>query len=242
MEKGIPTLLEKPPAASIEEARKLVEVARRTGTINIVAFNRRHALPVTRAKALIDASGKPVRTCSSHMLRWRRFDPTFVAGTGIHSLDTLRYLGGDVVEVDTVHGKPSDKEGGSNVFSVLKYASGAVGLFSANTVAGTSDERYEVHTEDSSLFLTMPQGGFGMEIGGFEYWQGPTYPTKSLCKDMMKAYVSPHMMTGIYEEQVELVKCIRENRKSPNDVLEGLKTMLLADAIAKGGHQVVEKP
>ena len=164
------------------------------------------------------------------------------AGTGIHALDTLRYLGGDVVEVDTIHGKPSDKDGGANAFSVLKYDSGAVGLFSANTVAGTSDERYEVHTEDGSLFLTMPQGGFGMELGGFEYWQGPTYPTKSLCKDMMRPYVRPQMMTGIYEEQVELVKCIRENRKSPNDVLEGLKTMLLADAVAKGGHQVVEKP
>ncbi len=241
MEKGIPTLLEKPPASTVEEARKLVEVADRTGTINIVAFNRRHALPIVRAKKLIDDEGLKIRTASAKMLRYRRFDKEFVSGTGIHSIDTLRYLAGDIVEVDTFTAPPSDKEGGSNAFVVLKYESGAHGVFSVNSVCGISYEAYEVHTEGSSMFIKLPQGGFGAEDCGFTYWRGPTYPLKSLNADMISPYVRPQMMTGIYEESAALVECIRENRKSPNDVLDGLKSMLVCDAIRKGGHQVVEK-
>lgn len=242
LEAGIPTLLEKPPAASIDEAKKLAEVARRTGTINIVAFNRRHALPIMRAKKLLEDEGLPIRTASAKMLRYRRFDEKFVAGTGIHSIDTLRYLAGEIVEVNTFEAPGADKEGGSNAVVVLKYASGAQGVFTVNSVCGTSLESYEIHTQDSSMFITLPQGGFGAQGCGFEYFRGPTYPLKSMNSDMIPAYIPPQMMTGIYEESAALVECIRENKHSPNDIEDGLKSMLVCDAIGKGGHRLVEKP
>jgi len=242
MEKGIPTLLEKPPGKTVAEARELVEVAERTGTINIVAFNRRHSLPVVRAKKLLDDEGLPIRTASAKMLRYRRFDKGFVPGTGVHAIDTLRFLAGEIEEVETVDAPPSDKEGGANSFTLFKYECGAIGALSVHTVVGISYEGYDVHTEDGSLFITLPQGGFAGEECGFEYWRGPTYPLKSLNRDMIAQYVRPQMMTGIYEENTELVRCIRENRHSPNNVLDGLKTMLVADAIARGGRQKVEKP
>ncbi len=242
MEKGIPTMLEKPPGKDVAEARQLVEVAKRTGTINVLAFNRRHALPIVRAKKLIDDEGKPIRTASARMLRYRRFDKSFVMGTGVHAIDTLRFLAGEIVRVDTVSGTPSEKEGGSNLYSILEYESGAVGVLAIQTVVGTSDERYEIHTEDTSMFITMPQGGFAATDSGFEYWRGPTYPMKSNNADMLSPYVRPEMMSGIYEESAALVECIRQKKHSPNNVEDGLKTMLVAEAIDKGGKQVVAKP
>lgn len=242
MERGIPTLIEKPPGKTLAEARNLVEVAERTGVINIVAFNRRHSLPIVRAKKLLDDEGLPIRSASAKMLRYRRFDDNFVEGTGVHAIDTLRFLAGGIDEVETVEAASSDKEGGANVFSILKYECGAIGALSIHTVVGTSYEGYDVHTEDGSLFVTLPQGGFAAGDCGFEYWRGPTYPLKSMNRDMISQYVQPQMMSGIYEENAEFVRCIRENRHSPNNVLDGLKTMLVADAIAKGGSRKVEKP
>jgi len=237
MEAGIPTLLEKPPGKDSTEARKLVEVADRTGTLNIVAFNRRHSPRAGRAKEFL--AGRKIRTASARMLRFHRWEKGFVIGTAIHAIDTLRYLAGDVMEVDTVSGEASDGKGGTNLVSAFKYASGAVGQLTVQTACGVSDEQYEIHAEDVSAFIVMPQGGFSDAVGRFEFWQGPTYPLKSFNCDVPEPYRGPGMMDGIYDEDNDLVKHIRAGTRSPNDVHDALKTMLLAEAIAKGGRKKV---
>ncbi len=237
MEAGIPTLLEKPPGKDSAEARKLCEVADRTGTLNIVAFNRRHAPMARRVKALME--GRKIRTASARILRYHRYESEFTLGTAVHPMDTLRYLGGDVVEVDTFGSEATDGKGGTNHTSILRYANGAVGQLTVQTACGVSHEDYEVHAEDVSAFITMPQGGFSDAVGRFEFWQGPTYPLKSYNSDVPEAYRGPGMMDGIYDEDADLVKHIRAGTRSPNDVHDALKTMLLAEAIAKGGPQKV---
>lgn len=240
MEAGIPTLLEKPPGKDVAEARKLCEVADRTGTLNIVAFNRRHSPMIRRMKELLGT--RPVRMASARMLRYHRYEAEFTMGTAIHAMDTLRYLAGDVEEVVSVKGQASDSKGGTNLICALNYSSGAVGQLTVQTVAGVSHEDYEVHAEDASAFVVMPQGGFGDEVGRVEFWQGPTYPLKSFNRDVPDVYRGPGMMDGIYDEDMDIVKHFRAGTRSPNDVHDSLKTMLLAEAIAKGGRQKVEKP
>ena len=239
MEAGIPTLLEKPPGKDSKEARKLCEVADRTGTLNIVAFNRRHSPMVRRAKEMMGT--RIIRTASARMLRFHRYEDNFVLGTGIHALDTLRYLGGEVAEVETAKGDATDAKGGTNIVSILYYASGAIGQLTVQTACGMSYEDYEVHAEDASALIVMPQGGFGDEVGRFEFWHGPTYPLKSLNRDIPDVYRGPGMMDGIYDEDADLVRHIRAGTRSPNDVHDSLETMLLAEAIQRGGRQKVEK-
>ena len=239
MEAGIPTLLEKPPGKDSAEARKLCEVADRTGTLNIVAFNRRHSPMARREKELLGA--RKIRTASARMLRYHRYEPEFTMGTAIHAMDTLRYLAGDVVEVESATGAATDGKGGTNVVAILHYESGAIGQLTVQTVSGVSYEDYEVHAEDASALIVMPQGGFGDEVGRLEFWQGPTFPLKSLNRDIPDVYRGPGMMDGIYDEDASLVKHMRAGTRSPNDVHDSLKTMLLAEAIAKGGRRKVEK-
>jgi predicted dehydrogenase len=239
MEAGIPTLLEKPPGKNSAEARKLCQVADRTGTLNIVAFNRRHSPMVRRAKDMIGS--RKIRTASAKMLRFHRYEAEFVVGTGIHAIDTLRYLAGDVVEVETAAAEASDGKGGTNIVSVFHYASGAIGQLTIQTVSGVSDEQYEVHAQDASAFIVMPQGGFSDSVGRFEFWQGPTYPLKSYNCDVPDAYRGPGMMDGIFDEDADLVRHMRAGTRSANDVHDALKTVLVAEAIAKGGRQKVEK-
>jgi predicted dehydrogenase len=240
LEARIPSLIEKPPGKDAAEARRLCDVADRTGTLNVVAFNRRHAPPITRAKELLGAA--KIRTASARILRWRRYDPSFVMGTGIHSLDALRYLAGDVDEVDTFVGSATEAKGGTNVITLMQYSSGAVGQLTFQTATGVTLEDYELHCEDMSAFITMPQGGLSDVVGRFEIWRGPTYPLKSLNSDVPEVYRGAGMMDGIFQEQEELFRHMRAATRSPNDVHDGLKTMLLAEAVAKGGRQKVAKP
>jgi len=237
LEAKIPVLIEKPPGKDVAEARRLVEVADRTGTLNIVAFNRRHSPMIRRAKEHLGTS--KIRMASARMLRYHRYEEGFTMGTGIHAIDTLRSLAGEVTEVDTFVSKASDGKGGTNIVSALRYANGAVGQLTIQTVSGVSDEQYEVHAEDLSVFIVMPQGGFNDVVGKFEVWRGPTYPLRSQNSDVAEAYRGPGMMDGIYDEDADLVKHIRAGTRSPNDVHDALRTMLLAEAIAKGGAQKV---
>ncbi len=240
MEAGIPTMLEKPPGRGSAEARKLCEVADRTGTINVLAFNRRHMPVVNRARDLL--ADRVIRSVTGRILRYRRYEPGFVLGTGIHAIDTMRYLGGDVVEVTTVSAEASEAKGGTNLVSAFRFESGALGVLYLETACGRFGEFYEVHGEDTSLFLRTNQPGMRGLEGGFEFWQGRDYPLKSEGADILEAYRPLGWLEGIRGEQEELIDCIRQDRRSPNDVHDGLKTMLVAEAIARGGHQVVEKP
>jgi myo-inositol 2-dehydrogenase / D-chiro-inositol 1-dehydrogenase len=239
MEARIPTMLEKPPGVTSDETRKLIEVADRTGTLNIVAFNRRHCPPIRKARELFGSVKQ--RTVSAKMLRWHRFEPNFVEGTGIHSLDALRYLGGDVAEVYTVSGPATDGKGGTNIVSILQYESGAMGQITIQTACGMLYEGYEMHGEDMSVFITMPQGGYSDDPGRIEVWQGPMFPFKSFYTDIAEAHRPLGVLDGAFEEEMSLVRHMRAGTRSPNDVHDGLKTMLLAEAIAKGGKQKIGK-
>jgi len=240
MEARIPTLLEKPPGVTSAETRKLIEVADRTGTLNIVAFNRRHAPPIMKAKEVFGDTRQ--RMVSAKMLRYRRYEEHFVAGTGIHSLDALRYLGGDVAEVYTVSAPATDDKGGTNLVSLLQYESGAVGQMTIETACGMVYEGYEMHGDFMTVFVTMPQGGYSDDPGRIEVWQGAMFPFKSFYTDIAETHRQHGVLDGIWEEENSLIRHLKAGTRSPNDVHDGLKTMLLAEAIEKGGHQVVEKP
>jgi len=240
MEAGIPTLLEKPPGVNSAEARKLCEVADRTGTLNILAFNRRHSPLLRRAKDLMGQ--RKLRMASARMLRYHRYEAEFVMGTAIHAIDSLRFLAGEVEEVDTVTAPATDAKGGTNVISLWKYASGAIGQLTVETVAGLMHEEYDLHAEDASVYVRLPRGGYSDLVGGIEFWQGSNYPLRSLETDIPESRRGPGVLDGIYDEDDELVKHIRAGTRSPNDVHDGLRTMLLAEAIVRGGRQKVEKP
>ena len=139
-------------------------------------------------------------------------------------------------------GSATDDKGGTNVITLMRYSSGAVGQVTFQTACGLTLEDYEIHGEDASAFITMPQGGLSDVVGRFEVWRGPTYPLKSLNSDVPEVYRGPGMMDGIFHEQADLFDHMRAGTRSPNDVHDGLKTMLLAEAVAKGGCQKVAKP
>ena len=103
---GVWLLMEKPPGATVEEATALCALAGRMPARAMVSMNRRFD-PVVSA-ACVQMADQPPRYVRATLARVRRREPTFVTDTGIHALDTLRKLAGDVrnfaVRTRTVEG------------------------------------------------------------------------------------------------------------------------------------------
>ena len=104
---GIPTLLEKPPATSLQDFIHLKDVADRHGAACMVGLNRRHYSVLQRA--LKEAGG--FKSITSVSVAWsedpqrllaRGFQPDQIAkmvfGNSLHGLDLLTYLAGPIID------------------------------------------------------------------------------------------------------------------------------------------------
>ena len=141
---GIPTFLEKPPGLYTSETRALADLARAAGTPAMVGVNRRFYSTLLKGRELVLESG-PVRsvTVDAHEdIRRVRENPKFPeevmkrwsVANGIHALDLLRFFGGDVASVRTMHhtveGPMPDC-----CSALLTFAGGAVGRASMDWFA-----------------------------------------------------------------------------------------------------------
>ncbi|MGA1200091.1 MAG: Gfo/Idh/MocA family protein, partial [Candidatus Latescibacterota bacterium] len=139
MEMGMPVTIEKPPGASVEEGRELLAIAKATGTPHMISVNRRFQPLICEGRAWALTQG-PIRFVRASMLRHNRREDFFVSGTGIHSIDALRFIAGDVVRTESF----SQNDGTPWHHFVLHFESGALGSFDVLTTDGCAEERYEI--------------------------------------------------------------------------------------------------
>lgn len=150
IERGIPVLVEKPIAPSVEEALELVEAAERAGVPLLVGHHRRHNPILRRAVELVreGAVGRVVavnalylshKPAGYHDVAWRREPgggPVLI--NAIHEIDCLRMLLGDV---ETVQAQASSAVRGFPVedtaAAVLRFASGALGTLLCSDTASS---------------------------------------------------------------------------------------------------------
>ncbi|WP_038208002.1 Gfo/Idh/MocA family protein [Xenophilus azovorans] len=146
--RGIPVLVEKPVADTVEDARRLVEAQAASGVPVLVGHHRRHNPIVQRARALVQ-EGRLGRLVAVHAqatflkpdayfdVAWRR-EP----GGGpvlinlIHDIDLLRFLAGEVEDV--ISATSSAVRGFAvedTAAAVLRFAGGALGTVLASDAA-----------------------------------------------------------------------------------------------------------
>jgi predicted dehydrogenase len=111
IERGLPVLVEKPIADTLDNARQLCEAAAAAGVALMVGHQRRHNPILRRAREMVQQGllGRPVTATAMatwlkpddyYQMEWRR-----KAGGGpvlinmIHDIDLLRFLLGEVVSV-----------------------------------------------------------------------------------------------------------------------------------------------
>jgi predicted dehydrogenase len=177
LEHGLAVLLEKPVATSYAEALRLVAVVERSGGRLLVGHQRRHHPAVSAARRAIAAGEVGELVAVSGMWSARKADAYFTdtpwhrePGAGVllmnlvHDLDLLRYLCGEVTEVQAMtsaHARGLEVE--DTITVNLRFENGAVGSFLASD-AGVSPWGWDQATEDTPAFPHIP--GVAYQIAG----------------------------------------------------------------------------
>jgi predicted dehydrogenase len=162
---GVPALVEKPLADSVEAATRLVEAAEAAGVPLLVGHHRRHSPITARAREVVASGvlGRVVAVVGTAL--FAKPDDYFDVGGGwrrqpgggpvllnlVHEVDGLRWLVGDVVRVQAT---TSNAVRGFSVEDtaalVLTFADGALGTFLLSDAAASPRSWEQTSGEDAS--------------------------------------------------------------------------------------------
>lgn len=143
IDSGMPACIEKPPGATLEEAASLADYARRHHARIMVSVNRRFAPPIAEARGwLADRSPRYVH---ARMVRHARRNPRFLFDTGIHAVDTVRHLAGDIAGYAC---RKKELAGSAWTWLDMTFASGGTGRLEILPTAGMTEETYTLFGPD----------------------------------------------------------------------------------------------
>lgn len=170
MRAGKHVVVEKPIALTEEDCDALLAVERETGCICAPISQLRYYDDIRRAKEILESGvlGKPV-LCDLYMKYYREkaYYQNSWRGTvamdgggalmnqGIHGIDALRYLMGDVASVNAkVRTLVHDIEVEDTAVATVEFANGAVGVIEGTTsVRPGFPRRFEIHCENGSMII-----------------------------------------------------------------------------------------
>lgn len=164
----VPIFCEKPLAASLADARAIVETVSETRTRMMLGFCLRFAHTTARFKSVIENGtiGTPVMRTSQRTGmgipeagNWR-LNPGQACGVTIestaHNIDLLRWLGGEITSATGVVRNvtmPDLETFDDNVVGALAFADGAIGLLQTSWTAGQGMLRHGVIGTDGAVIL-----------------------------------------------------------------------------------------
>lgn len=191
LEMGMHVLVEKPVAATLLEADKMINASEKTGLSILVGHHRRHHPLVNETINILNSGkiGRPVAASLMWLMRkqdeyfdvdWRRgIDGGPVKQNLIHDVDTLRAFFGEIVSVvgsgtNMVRKAKRHENGGV----VLGFDTGMVATITFSDAtptpwgfeAGTGESPYIPKTNQSSMFIACTNGG--LEFPTLKLWSG----------------------------------------------------------------------
>jgi UDP-N-acetylglucosamine 3-dehydrogenase len=226
MDRGIPVYTEKPPALTAQGALAMARTSKATGVLCMTAFKKRYSTAYERARAWIsemhssdlyslsvDYASGPYANDSPRS--------SFLLDFGIHAIDLVRFLFGDVARVFCF-------AKGMDAYAVsLEFGNGAVG--SLNLTCGRS---FDVPTEEVEItarggsFMTIHNSCSWRitEVGKTREWREP--PTFISAGDSGNE-------TGHLAELVHFVAAVKGGHSTRANIFESYKSMVLYEAIAE---------
>lgn len=247
---GIPALVEKPIADSVEAGRALVEAAETAGVPLLVGHHRRHNPLIRKAKSIIEA-GKLGRIVSVHGFFWLMkpddyFDVPWRRQPGagpvlmnmIHDVDLLRHLCGEVVEVSAyqsraIRNHPIDE----TTVVILRFENGALGTLNhSDTIVApwsweqtTGEDRQFPQSDQTCYHIGGTHGS--LSVPRLELW------TNAAKKSWLEPFeVERHIATRqdpLRLQIVQLGKVVRGEEPPLVTGREGLKTLEVIGAIQR---------
>jgi len=238
LRRGFPVMLEKPPGNSPRECRTIADAARSGRAANMVAFNRRFCPVIVQGRAEILKRGA-TKGASGLMYRHQRGEEDFFFSTGMHSLDALRFLAGDIDRVETVCGPA--KRGERPVSQLLiEFVNGGAGTLAVRPQAGVNLERYELFGNEAvasihagvEWLLDAPGSCTLYEKNKRVKLSDPLREWKKIRNKKLKAAIAG----GFYGENEAFVDALTGKRPFAPGVLETIETVEIAEAVRAGKH------
>lgn len=160
LKRGLHLFTEKPPGVSAEQTRGLARLAEASGSLTMVGFNRRFMPALVEARRIVESRG-PIRYCAASYYKHYFADVPYYDGPasmlildGIHAVDTLRWLGGEVSNAVSMSG--TWHTGYLNSFrALIRFRNGCTGSLSADWAAGRRLQTVEMHSEGISVFVDI---------------------------------------------------------------------------------------
>ena len=229
LEKGIDTLLEKPPGMSLSETKELRDIARRTGAKGMVGFQRRFHPMVVEARRMIAERGPVTQilgefhksmTSAETARDWpEELLDNVIYETPIHAIDLVRAVAdSEVVEIHSAVRRAVSSHKDVHAAMVI-FENGCIAQILANYTGPARLQRYEFHGKDISTYLTGIQEGYALTHEGRIELEDPVGSGGG----------------------VELDRFFVDSIKNDKDIIspaanldEAVKTMELIDGILKG--------
>ncbi len=224
LERGVNTLLEKPPGMTATETKQLRDAAVRTGAKAMVGWNRRFHPIITQARKMVEERGPVVQIVGEfHQNMESGPLPEVVLErvlleSPIHALDLIVAMAGsEVVEVHSAirraFARYNDVHGAQIVF-----ANGCLAHFIANYTTDARLERYEIHGRGISAYLE------GVRQGVVVF-------------DGERHELTRSGSSGTLEQDRYFLDCVKYDTPvslPAANLDEAVKTMEVADAILSG--------
>ncbi len=223
MERGFNVYTEKPPAQSLEMARKVVVTKRKTGKICMTGYKKRYAPAYVKAKSIIDSEdfGDPVLI---NTLRTKGpGDPTYLLRWGCHAFDLMPYLFGRVDLVGVFR-----TAGSTYAYSInMSFRNGAVGNLSVSDrprgvweeVTACGSNGVTVRTQNS-IFMQAYKGNQPFAQHYPNFTQGG----------------HGHVEQGFVGELQEFVKAIRGNCEPKSTIEESVQSIAIYEAVKRSAE------
>ena len=230
LNRGIPSLIEKPAGFVSQETERLAQLAAKRGCLNMVGVNRRYLSTVHEALTRILHHGPLVGICveapekiggfrSRGEHNPRLYERWLVANT-IHAIDMLRCVGGDVISFSGLKDCHIERTGDSFI-AAIRFAKGGLGTFVSHwlSVPGWSLTLYGDNVK--AVLSLDTRGEFIFSDGGRE----------AVAVDPIDHRFKP----GLFAQDEAFISAVAlgERLRYPaSDLTDSVGTMRLIEAIA----------
>lgn len=225
---------EKPAGMNTEETAEMAAAARNAGVKSAVGVNRRYSHVLRKAKEEVLKNGPASQVMAEFHkdMRSAPFGISVLHADGLHVLDAMRDILGDVESVEAHADRWYTKEGWQNSYNcfsaLIRFRNGGSGIFTANRQCGARYERFEVHGRGISAYVRAPDV---VEIFRTGTPEPEVYTGEQLAgsSDMLRTY-------GYFVQNREFIDCIKNDTMPLTNFSDNVKTMELCDLINAGSH------
>ncbi len=256
---GLPVLVEKPVAHTLDAGIRLCEAAEAANVPVLVGHHRRHSAIMAKAVEVIASGvlGRIVAVTGTVLFykaenegyfdgasSWRR-EP----GGGpillnmIHEVDNMRSLCGEIVAVQAFTSSATRKFAVEDTAAIaLRFASGALGTFLLSDTAASDrswehtsgeDPRYaKAHTDEDDCYLVA--GTFGsLAIPTMRLQRYPSAADQSWHKALEKTVIPLDVVDPLERQMAHFADVIRGKAKPLVSARDGLQNLRVVDAIVE---------